>query len=137
MATVEDNKQAVRRLFEAFDAADGRAMDELLTPDFVAHGVPPGYAENADGWKQLASDIKNAFPDTREEIEDLIAEGDKVAARFTSRGTHKGEIFGLAPSGRTVTVSGIEIYLLSGGKVAEYWGEFNMSELFGPPPQTT
>ena len=48
------------------DAADGRAMDELLTPDFVAHGMPPGYAENADGWKQLASDIKNAFPDTQE-----------------------------------------------------------------------
>jgi len=109
----------------------------ILSPDFVAHGVPPGYAENADGWKQLASDIKNAFPDTQEEIEDLIAEGDRVVARFTSRGTHKGEIFGLAPSGRTVTVSGIEIYLLSDGRVAEYWGEFNMSELFGPPPQAT
>lgn len=64
--------------------------------------------------------------------EHLIAENDLVAARYTARATHTGELFGAPPSGRTVTITGIEIYRLAGGRIAEYWGEANMSELFTP-----
>jgi predicted ester cyclase len=58
-----------------------------------------------------------------------------VAARYTARATHTGELFGAPPSGRTVTITGIEIYRLAGGKITEYWGEANMSELFTPDRQ--
>jgi predicted ester cyclase len=136
MGIVEENKQVVRREFEAFDATDSDAMDELFTADFVAHDMPPGYTGDVDGWKQLASDLKNAFPDTNTEINELIGEDDKIVVRFTSTGTHQGEVFGLAPTGRAITITGIEIFRLSGGKVAEYWAEVDLSELFGLPGGT-
>jgi predicted ester cyclase len=127
------NKEIVRRLTEAFDAADEPAIRALLTPDFVAHGMPPGFSGNANGWVQLAANLQVALPDNQTTIEDMVAEDDKVTARFTGRGTHKGELFGVPPSNRVVTVTGIEIYRLTGGRVVEYWGEVNMSDLFGPP----
>jgi steroid delta-isomerase-like uncharacterized protein len=130
MSDTDTNKQTVRRLFDAFDAADDRAMDELMAEGVVVHGTPPGYSGDGGGWKRLAADIKAAVPDQRSEIEDVVAEGDRVAVRFTSRGTHKGELFGVPASNRAVTVTGIEVYRMSGGKVAEAWGEYNMSELF-------
>ena len=67
----------------------------------------------------------------------MVAEDDKVTVRFTDRGTHTGDLFGAQPSNRAVAVTGIEIYRLSSGQVAEYWGEVNMSDLFGPPTPST
>jgi predicted ester cyclase len=67
----------------------------------------------------------------------MFAAGDKVDVRFTHAGTHQGELFGMPASNRTVTVRAIEIYRLSGGKIAEYWGEYDTSDLFGPPPDTS
>jgi predicted ester cyclase len=62
-------------------------------------------------------------------IDDVVAEGDRVAVRYTARGTHTGELFGAAPIGRAVTITGIEIYRLAGSRIAEYWGEADMSAL--------
>ena len=127
------NKEIVRRLNEAFDAADEPAIRALLTTDFVAYGMPPGVSGDANGWVELAAQLNAALPDNHTVIEDMIAEADKVTTRFTARGTHTGELFGVSPSNRTVTVTGIEIYRLSGGQVTEYWAEVNMSDLFGAP----
>jgi steroid delta-isomerase-like uncharacterized protein len=127
------NKDIVRRLNEAFDAADEPAIRALLTSDFVAHGMPPGVSGDADGWVRVAMQVKGGMPDHQITIEDMVAEDDKVAVRFTDRGTHTGDLFGVPPSNRAVTVTGIEIYQLSGGQVAEYWAEVNMSDLIGPP----
>jgi predicted ester cyclase len=77
------------------------------------------------------------LPDGKLTIQDMFAAGDKVAVRFTHAGTHQGELFGMPASNRTVTVRAIEIYRLSGGKIAEYWGEYDTSDLFGPPPDTS
>ncbi len=68
--------------------------------------------------------------DCRCDIDDLIVDDDRVAARYTTRARHVGELFGAAPSGRTVTFTGIEVYRLLDGKIVEYWGEANMSDLF-------
>jgi predicted ester cyclase len=127
------NKEIVRRLNEAFDAADEPTIRALLTADFVAHGMPPGVSGDTNGWVQLASQLKAALSDNETVIEDMIAEDDKVASRFTARGTHTGELFGVSPTNRTLTVTGIEIYHLSGGQVDECWAEVNMSDLIGPP----
>jgi steroid delta-isomerase-like uncharacterized protein len=135
MTTSEAAKETVRRLYEAFDAADIAALDELVADDVVIHGMPPGYAGDADGWKTLARDIKAAMPDQRSEIDDIIAEGDRVVVRFTGRGTHKGELFGIPPSDREITVTGIEIYRLADGKVVEGWGEYNMTDFFDASPR--
>ncbi|MBT2556104.1 ester cyclase [Arthrobacter sp. ISL-5] len=129
----ERNKETIQRLTEAFEAADQQATRDLLTEDFVAHGMPPGFKDNVDGLLQLAADLKAALSDRTITIEDVVAEGDKVVSRFTDRGRHTGELFGVPPSNRTVTVTGLELYRLTDGKVAEYWGEVNMSDLFGPP----
>ena len=69
--------------------------------------------------------------DCRCDIDDLVAEGDRVVARYTTRGTHGGDLFGTPPSGRAVTMTGIEIYRLSNGRVAELWGEYDMSDVNG------
>jgi predicted ester cyclase len=133
-ADTANNEKIVQRAFEAFEAADERALRENLAPDFVSHSAPPGFAEDADGFVALAKHLKAGMPDGKLVIHDLFAVGDRVAVRFSHAGTHQGELFGLPASNRTVTVRAIEIYRLSGGKIAEYWGEYDTFDLFGPPP---
>jgi len=135
MATeTANNENIVQRAFEAFEAADERVMREYLAPDFVSHSAPPGFAEDADGFVQLAKHLKAGMPDGKLTIHDIFAAGDKVAVRFTHGGIHQGDLFSVPGSNRNLTVRAIEIYRLSGGKIAEYWGEYDTSDLFGPPP---
>lgn len=126
----EANKQAVRRLFGAFGAADDEAFEELLAPDFVGHSMPPGCTPDADGMKKSAALFHAGVEECSNEIEDVIAEDDKVTVRYTTRARHTGELFGVPPSGRNVRLTGIEIYRLVDGKVAEFWGAYDMSDLF-------
>ena len=125
----DQNVQTVKRLFEAFYAADDAGLDELLGADFVTHG-PGGGTGNAAGWKAMAHQIQDGVPDTRTNIEDIFGTDDKVVVRYTSRGTHTGELFGVAPTNRALTTSGIEVYRLSDGRIVECWGQYDMSELF-------
>jgi predicted ester cyclase len=127
----DECKQVVERLFVAFDALDERAMSELLTPDFVAHGLPDGFSGDVDGWKRLAAHWASGFSGDSFAFEDVIAENDRVAVRFSSRGRHTGDFLGVPPSNRTVTITGIEIYRLVGGRVAEYWGHLDTTDLTG------
>ncbi|MCA1693914.1 MAG: ester cyclase, partial [Actinobacteria bacterium] len=96
----------------------------------AAHGLPPELGVGAAAMKGTAAVMHAGLRECHCEIEDLIAEEDRVAVRYTARATHAGELFGAPPSGRIVTITGIEIYRLVGGRIAEYWGEANMSELF-------
>ena len=131
--TVEEvNKRTVQLLFKAFAAEDDAAMDELLAPGFKAHSMPPGCGNDAEGMKESARLMHKGLRDCRNQIEDVIASGDKVVVRYTTRGTHSGELFGAPPSGRNVTLTGIEIYRLEDGKIVEFWGEYDPSDLFEP-----
>ena len=131
------DKELIKRLFEAFDAVDVDAIDELLSPDFVAHGLAPQFSEDVAGWKALAAHWSAGFSDEVLTFHDLIAEDRKVAVRWTSRLVHSGEVFGIAATGRRVTVSGIDIYRLAGDRVIEYWGELNLDNLSMEHPQHT
>lgn len=120
--SVEKNKAIVRRFFEEFINKGNLAVaDEVLGPniDHVAHGAPPGTPLGAEGAKKRLPVFRNAFPDFRVTVEDVVAEGDKVACRVTFKGTHKGEFQGIAPTNRPVTFSWIVIDRVAGGKIVE------------------
>jgi predicted ester cyclase len=126
----DEGVQKVRQLFDAFYAADEAAMSELIGDDFVTH-APGGGTGNAEGWKSMAKQIAAAMPDNRTEIDDIFGAGDRVAVRYTSRGTHSGAaLFGVEPTSRSLTTGGAEIYRLADGRIVECWGFYDMSELF-------
>lgn len=127
-----ENVETVRRLFQAFYTADDDALSALIGDDFVTHaGTGSGTAE---GWKAMAGQIVSAVPDVHTEIEDIFGDGDRVAVRYTSRGTHTGELFGVTAKNRALRMSGMEIYRFSGGRIVECWGVYDMGDLFSPSP---
>ena len=137
--TVEENKALNRSFGEAWNRMDMAAMDELLATNFVHSPAPPGGAPDREGFKQFTSMLHTAFPDIRFTVEDVVAEGDKVATRATCRGTHKGEYMGIAPTGKQVTWTVMFFRRFEGGKIAEQWSEADMLGLMqqlgvGPPP---
>lgn len=120
---MEANKQASRRILgEIFGAGAYGLADELVLPDAIGHdAASPEPIKGAKGLKEAAGGYRAAFPDLEVVVEDVIAEGDLVAVRWTARGTHQGDLFGIAPTGKEATVTGITIDRFSGGKVAESW----------------
>ena len=118
--STEENKAVVRRFFEELLSTDNLALaDEILSPDFRFYFAGSPDPMDLKRYKDFLAARRAAFPDRRFAVEDMIAEGDKVSARFTMRGTHKGELRGIAPSGREVTMSGIDIIRLKEGKMVE------------------
>ena len=118
-----DAKTIVRRFYEeVVGQGSAAAAEELLSVDLIDHGVPPMFPPGRTGFLQFAASLKAAFPDLNVTVEDLIAEGNQVAARVSVRGTHKGVPLGrLAATGRSATWSGIDIFRLAGGKIVERW----------------
>jgi serine phosphatase RsbU (regulator of sigma subunit)/predicted ester cyclase len=129
----EKNKALVRRFMEARAKADLNAIEEMMAPDFISHGLLPGQQPGREGLKRSIAEIAATFSNRRRFIEDQVAEGDKVVTRYTLRATHdRKEIMGVAPTGREVTYKAIVIHRISGGKIAEEWGAgTSISELMG------
>jgi steroid delta-isomerase-like uncharacterized protein len=118
--STEENKTVVRRFFEELLSTDNLALaDEILSPDFRFYFAGSPDPMDLERYTDFLAARRGAFPDRRFAVEDMIAEGDKVSARFTMRGTHNGELRGIAPSGREVTMSGIDIIRLKEGKMVE------------------
>ena len=119
----DENKALMRRFYdEAINGGDVALIDELFAADFVEHEEFPGLAGGREGVKQFFTMMRTAFPDFRMDVDDLIAEGDKVVARSTMSGTHKGEFMGMAPSGKQFRVSAIDVVRFTGGKAVAHWG---------------
>jgi len=117
--STEENKAIIRRVIEeVWNKGDLAAVDEVMATDYVLH-VPGQEIKGPEGFKEYVTMARTAFPDFHMTIEDMVAEGDKVAFRFTWRGTHKGEIMGIAPTGKQVTVTSIGINRFAGGKEVE------------------
>jgi steroid delta-isomerase-like uncharacterized protein len=129
MTAEEQNKAVIRRFWEeVFNERKLTLIDEFFTTDSVYHGVAGQEVYGPEGLKQLLTMYQNAFPDIQVKIENLVAEGDKVVSHVTSRGTHKGELMGIAPTGKQVTVPVICISRFMGNKIAEDW---EIIDLFG------
>ncbi len=125
---IEENKAIVRRLFEqALAKGNLEILEELVTADYVDHTPWPGFPPNRDGLRENMAQVRSAFPDLKIEIKDIIGEGDKVALRLTTTGTHKGEMAGIPPSGKPVSITSISIYRIADGKVVESWDANNLS----------
>jgi len=117
--SIEENKALMRRFWEELNKGNLAVWDELCTPDYVYHGTTGDMTREQS--KQHDANLFAAFPDFNGSIDDMIAEGDKVAVRFTIRGTHQGAFRDIAPTGKQITVSGLEIDRCAGGKFAETW----------------
>jgi steroid delta-isomerase-like uncharacterized protein len=124
------NKTVVRRfLDEVVNAGGDRSVAaDVLTPDFVWRGAGVGLVRGQEAFLGLLGSFAGTFPDLRVTVEDLIAQGDKVVARYHWTGTHRGDFQGIPATGTAVTVTGSGIYRLAGGRIAEEWW---MEDLLG------
>jgi steroid delta-isomerase-like uncharacterized protein len=124
--SIEENKAIVRKFFEEGPSKGNiRAANELLSPDFVMH-IPLPACPGIEGINEVITTCRAAFEHLNVTVEDMIAEGDKVVARFVARGIHTGNFMALPPTGKSVTMTGIEIFRIKDGKIAELWGEVNL-----------
>jgi steroid delta-isomerase-like uncharacterized protein len=124
--STDANKAVLRRFDEeVWNAGHLEVMDELFAPDYVNHDPSLGQTGDREGHKRTIALARAALPDVRETVEDLVAEGDRVAFRWTIRATHLGELFGTQPTGNAVHIGGIEIYRLRDERIVERWGVFD------------
>ena len=137
MPTTAENKEIVYRLNDIWQG-DLEIVDELVAEDYTNHNpIVPDAPPGPDGFKQNVAALLTAFPDIDWTIEDVIAEGDKVVFRVDGKGTHEGELMGIEPTGREITLSGIVIFRIHDGQVVERWAQFDtigMLRQLGAPP---
>ena len=110
---------------EVFTKGNMKAADEYMSVNLVEHNPFPGQGPGVEGFKQGVSAFRQAFPDLRLELGDVFAAGEKVVARTTMKGTHRGAFMNMPPSGKQISVEGIDIVRMSGGKAVEHWGIFD------------
>ncbi|GAA2373040.1 ester cyclase [Nonomuraea africana] len=122
--STEENKALVRRFYAEIDKGNIDAMDELVAEDYLDHTPPPfpGFGSGRDGLKQVFRLFWEATPGTHD-IEDQIAEGDKVVTRLTARGVHKGDLPGIPATGRQLTVTATVVHRIENGRLAEKWSD--------------
>jgi steroid delta-isomerase-like uncharacterized protein len=118
-----ENKQVVRKLFNDFLSKGNLAVaDEIIAANHVHHDpATPDFGKGPEGQKQTISLYRTAFPDLQFKIDQLIEADDFVTTRYTSTGTHKGELRGIAPTNRTIKVEGMAINRISRGRIVETW----------------
>jgi steroid delta-isomerase-like uncharacterized protein len=122
----EANKAKLRRIYqECFNQGNLATADELVAPDSrdTSPGIPPGVPTTGpDTLKSIVSQLRSAFPDLQVTIDEMIAEGDMVAARTTWTGTHRGNFQGIQPTGKQVNWSSVDIVHLRGGQFVSHFG---------------
>ena len=119
-----ENKVVMRRFVEFINTGNESLAEELISPDATFH-VPgrPEPMRGPAGYLAVIGMMRGGFPDIQWTLEEMIAEDDKVAARFTMRGTHQGVFFGVPPTGKAIAVQAMNFYRLSGGQFVEERGQ--------------
>ena len=126
MVDPEQNKTVVRNFIDGlFTKGDLGAVDDYLAEDFIDHDPPFDATADREGWRATAAMVRAAFPDWHSEAHRLVSEDDVVVEHFTASGTHQNEIMGVAPSGRVVTLKGINIFRIRDGRIVERWGRLD------------
>jgi predicted ester cyclase len=124
--STEDNKAVVRRFArEIWNEKRLERADEIMADDYIDHGAIPGQSPGLEGFKRKGGMWVAAVPDLRVHTEDLFAEEDRVAVRWTAQGAHQGELLGIQPTGKRFRFPGLSIFRVAGGKVAEQWEEWD------------
>jgi steroid delta-isomerase-like uncharacterized protein len=127
--SVEEKHKALVRRFheEAWNKGNVAAVDEFMAADYVDYPIPSGLPPGTEGLKQTISTYRTAFPDLKATLDDIFAEGDRVAYRWSTRGTHLGEWLGIPPTGYHMAATGITVFRIAGGKVVEGWTSMDLS----------
>src|SRR5215204_3849506 len=122
--SAEQNKAIARRVYEIVSTGDFGRTEEIVDPEAPDNELLPDDppAKLIDTFKEIFSEAREGFPDLSITVEDVMAEGDKVTARVTMRGTHQGEFQGIAPTGKRVEVKAIDMFRIENGKIVEHWG---------------
>jgi steroid delta-isomerase-like uncharacterized protein len=126
--SAEQNKAVVRRYFASFDERNLEAGTALVAEDLKVYGFAPQTLDK-QAFKQMVTMFAAAFPDGSHTFEVELAAEDKVAAYWTFRGTHQGELMGIPATGKQVTITGTTIDRIVNGKIAERWGSFDQMGL--------
>jgi steroid delta-isomerase-like uncharacterized protein len=124
----EQNKAVVRRWFaEVWNQRREATVDELFAAAGVAHGLGDSEQDvrGPAEFKVFAANIRGSIPDTHITVDDILAEGDRVAVRVTLTGTHSGPGLGVAPTGRSVKIQGVIIVRVAGGTIVEAWNSYD------------
>lgn len=122
----EDSKVITRRVIEEFlnTGNPAKVADEIFATNYVGHNPSNPGLSGLENIKRSGSAWHDAFPDTLDTVEDVIAEGAKVAVRWITYATHRGEFMGVPPTGSRVAVTSTGVFRFSGGKVVESWDEY-------------
>ncbi len=131
------NKDLVHRFYDLYNADRAMEVEQLLARGFVDHNPAPGQAPDKPGLRDLLLAYRVAFPDSFIALEDMLAERDEVAVRYTLHGTHLGEFLGLRPTDRRVAMTGIDIWRVAGSGLVERWGnrdDLGLREQIGALP---
>lgn len=130
--SIEANKALVQRFFD--EAINGRrleVLDEILAPNFAGDKLEHSdTVSSRDDLKRGLTMVLGAFPDYHQTIHDWIAEGDRVVARWTTRGTHLGLYNGIAPTGKVILEHGIDIFRIADGQIVEHWVELDLLGIY-------
>jgi steroid delta-isomerase-like uncharacterized protein len=116
-----ENEALARRFFEELcNQRDAAVADEIVAADYVAHGPQAPPAEGPDGVKARVAVYQDAL-DGYWDVQEILTAGDRVVVRWIGRGTHRGELMGVDPTGRSIVVDAITVFRIAGGKIAEEW----------------
>jgi len=120
----EENKAIARRVYEIISTGDFGRTSEIVDQDAPDNELLPGDppAKLIETFEQTFAEAREGFPDLSVVVEDVMAEGDRVTARVTMRGTHRGEFQDISPTGKRVEVRAIDMFRISEGKIVEHWG---------------
>jgi steroid delta-isomerase-like uncharacterized protein len=127
--SVEEKHKALVRRFheEVWNKGNVAAVDEFMGAEYVDYAIPSGLPPGTEGLKQAITTYRTAFPDLKATVDDIFAEGDRVAYRWSTRGTHLGDWLGIPPTGNHMAATGISIFRIAGGKVVEGWTSMDLS----------
>lgn len=129
MNIIETNKTIMNRFVTFINTASENLAEELISPNAIFHA--PGQPEpmkGPNGYLTIINMMRSGFPDIQWTLEDIVVEGDKIAARFTMRGTHQGNFFGVPPTGKSIIVQAMNFYYLSEGQII---GEHGQPDFLG------
>ena len=125
--TTEENKAIVRHwIDEVWCKKNIAAVDEFMAGNFVFDWAPPGVPSDIHGYKKAVTILLTAFLDLQITVDDIIAEGDKVAVRWVGDATHEGEFLGIEPTGKKVVITGVSFVHIVDGKILEEWSEMDL-----------
>src|SRR5215204_484978 len=122
LVSAEGTKAVIRRLIEeVYNEGNLDVVDELMAPDIFDHAAVPEHQHGIDGFKHVMEWVREFSSDVHYNIDDIIAEGEKVAVRMTHSGTHTGTVRGIPPTGKSFSVEYVHWYRLANGQVTEIW----------------